>query len=118
MALETYDSLKRTLPKTVLSQTRSFGLDFNRDQSGSQVMINDDAPSPILDPEDALEAKLRLGVLANSLTERIEILCTDVSLLRLPAAGQILKRNVEDLSTLVAAIETLERLSVPQIYQR
>lgn len=58
-------------------------LDFLADESGSCSHVDDyDPPAPVLDPKDALEAKLRLGVLASNLIERVDIMCTDVGILR------------------------------------
>nr|WP_315054288.1 hypothetical protein [uncultured Brevundimonas sp.] len=73
-------------------------------------MPNDDDPlSPILDPEDALEAKLRLGVLASSLLDRADVMCTDVGILRQQITGQMLQVLARDFSKLVDAMEVLER---------
>ena len=68
-----------------------------------------DQPSPILDPEDALEAKLRLGVLASSLLERADVMCTDVGILQQQITGQMLQVLARDFSKLVDAMEVLER---------
>ncbi|WP_284876689.1 hypothetical protein [Brevundimonas sp. MEB006b] len=76
-----------------------------------------DPPAPVLDPEDALEAKLRLGVLASHLIERADIMCTDVGILRASIAGQILQTVASDFSKLVDAMEVLERRSVPATRQ-
>lgn len=67
----------------------------------------------LLDREDALEAKLRLGVLASTLIEGAHILCTDVELLGLEASGRVLKTYASDLQALASAMEVLERRSVP-----
>jgi hypothetical protein len=79
---------------------------------------HDDPPQPVLDPEDAMEAKLRLGVLASALIERADILCTDVGLLARPITGQMLKATAADFAALVAAIEVLERLSTSDVTRR
>lgn len=76
-----------------------------------------DPPAPVLDPEDALEAKLRLGVLASHLIERADIMCTDVGILRASITGQILQTVACDFSKLVDAMEVLERRSVPATRQ-
>ena len=82
------------------------------------VMFDDyDPPAPVLDPEDALEAKLRLGVLASNLIERADIMCTDVGILRATITGQLLQTVASDFSKLVDAIEVLERRSVPATRQ-
>ncbi|KPF81118.1 hypothetical protein IP78_05570 [Brevundimonas sp. AAP58] len=74
-------------------------------------MTDDDAPQ--LDPEDALEAKLRLGVLASALLDSAQVLCTDVELLRFDVSGRILRSQATDFATLAAAMEVLERRSQP-----
>ena len=74
-----------------------------------------DTPDPtdaLFDRKDALEAKLRLGVLASSILEGAHILCTDVELLKMAAAGRVLKTQAADFQTLAAAIEVLERRSI------
>ncbi len=79
-------------------------------------MLSDhDPPAPVLDPEDALEAKLRLGVLASSLLDRADIICTDVGILRRSITGQLLQTVASDFSKLVDAMEVLERRSVPPV---
>lgn len=70
---------------------------------------DDHPPSSILDPEDALEAKLRLGVLASSLLDRADVMCTDVGILRQQITGQMLQVLARDFSKLVDAMEVLER---------
>ncbi len=65
--------------------------------------------APTLDPDDAMEARLRLGVLTSALIERAEFLCTDVTLLRLPAAPGVLQAYLADATTLAAAMEVLAR---------
>lgn len=87
-------------------------LDLRRDQSGSAVMTPDEDVA-LFDREDALEAKLRLGVLASSLLEGAHILCTDVNLLQLNGAGRVLQSQAADFQSLAAAIEVLERRSTP-----
>jgi hypothetical protein len=79
---------------------------------------DDDLPVPVLDPDDALEAKLRLGVLASSLIDRADIMCTDVGLLRQSITGEILQTVASDFTKLVDAMEVLERRSVPPISRR
>ena len=71
----------------------------------------------ILDPEDALEARLRLGVLTSALIEHAAVLCTVVALQRLPGATVVLQGELRDASTLAAAMEVLERRSTPVIDQ-
>ncbi len=66
---------------------------------------------PILDPDDAMEARLRLGVLTSALIEHADVLCTDVPLLRLPAAPAVLRGYLNDATTLAAAMEVLSRRS-------
>ncbi|MFN4092194.1 MAG: hypothetical protein ACK4FG_04795 [Brevundimonas sp.] len=65
--------------------------------------------APTLDPDDAMEARLRLGVLTSALIERADCLCTDVTLMRLPAAPEVLKAYLADATTLAAAMEVLVR---------
>lgn len=67
---------------------------------------------PMLDPDDALEAKLRLGVLASAILDHAHTLSTDTSLLALSEAGSVLKGYAEDFQKLAAAMEVLERRSV------
>ena len=67
----------------------------------------------LFDPKDALEAKLRLGVLASDLLEEAHMISTDVALLGVNGAGRVLKAYAADLQALAAAIEVLERRSVP-----
>ena len=69
----------------------------------------------ILDPEDALEARLRLGVLTSALMEHADVLCTDVAVQRLPGATAVLQGYLRDASTLAAAMEVLERRNAPVI---
>ncbi|MBX9708673.1 MAG: hypothetical protein K2X61_12145 [Caulobacteraceae bacterium] len=73
--------------------------------------MTDDEPQ--LDREDALEAKLRLGVLASALLDSSQVLCTDVDLLRFDVSGRILLSQAADFATLAAAMEVLERRSQP-----
>lgn len=74
-----------------------------------------EALEPLLDTEDALEAKLRLGVLASSVLDAANILCTDVSLLQLGGAGRVLKSYGADFQALASAMEVLERRGTPII---
>ncbi|WP_271143552.1 hypothetical protein [Brevundimonas sp. NIBR10] len=50
----------------------------------------------MFDIQDALEDKLRLGVLASSMLEGARIACSDVSLLTLGAVGSVLRRSAGD----------------------
>ena len=76
-------------------------------------MTRDDLDrDPMLDPDDALEAKLRLGVMASAILDHAHILSTDTSLLALSEAGSVLKGYAEDFQKLAAAMEVLERRSV------
>lgn len=80
-----------------------------------------DTPDPadaMFDIQDALEAKLRLGVLASSILEGAHIVCTDVNLLKLGEAGRVLRSHAADFQALAAAIEVLERRSVPVTARR
>lgn len=72
---------------------------------------DDEVANTLLDRDDALEAKLRLGVLASSILEGAHILCTDVILLKEVAAGRVLQSHAADFQALAAAIEVLERRS-------
>ena len=65
----------------------------------------------ILDPEDALEARLRLGVLTSALMEHADVLCTDVAVQLLPGKTAVLQGYLRDASTLAAAMEVLARRS-------
>lgn len=67
---------------------------------------------PMLDPDDALEAKLRLGVMASTILDHAHILSTDTSLLALSEAGSVLRGYAEDFQRLAAAMEVLERRAV------
>jgi len=78
-------------------------------------MTDDPEFIPSLDPEDALEAKLRLGVLASSILESAHILCTEIDLLRVNAAGRVLKSSAADFQALAAAMEVLERRSIAPV---
>lgn len=81
-------------------------------------MTRDDLDrDPMLDPEDALEAKLRLGVLASAVLDHAHILSTDTSLLALSEAGSVLKGYADDFQRLAAAMEVLERRSVIRTIQ-
>lgn len=91
-------------------------MDFWPDASGSQAMSEEATDSAgLLDLEDALEAKLRLGVLASSLMEHAHFLCADVSLLRQTGAGGVLVGYAADLSVLAKAIQVLERRGTPAV---
>ncbi|MNR90672.1 hypothetical protein D3C72_216590 [compost metagenome] len=72
---------------------------------------------PMLDPADALEAKLRLGVMASAILDHAHILSTDTSLLALSEAGSVLKGYADDFQRLAAAMEVLERRSVIRTIQ-
>ena len=65
----------------------------------------------ILDPEDALEARLRLGVLTSALMELADVLCTDVAVQQLSGATAVLHGYLRDASTLAAAMDVLARRS-------
>lgn len=67
---------------------------------------------PMMDPDDALEAKLRLGVMASAILDHAHILSTDTSLLALSEAGSVLRGYADDFQRLAAAMEVLERRSV------
>lgn len=82
------------------------------------MLPDDDPPAPVFDPEDALEAKLRLGVLASSLLDRADIMCTDVGILRRSITGQLLQTVASDFSKLVDAMEVLERRSAPAVNRK
>lgn len=69
---------------------------------------------PMLDPNDALEAKLRLGVLASAILDHSHMLSTDTGLLALSEAGSVLKGYADDFQRLAAAMEVLERRCVVQ----
>lgn len=71
----------------------------------------DDLYLPVLDPEDALEARLRLGVLTSTLIEYADVLCVDVGLMQLEPAPDLLQGYLRDASTLTAAMEVLARRS-------
>ena len=86
-----------------LNATRAVVIDMTRDDLDRD---------PMLDPEDALEAKLRLGVLASAVLDHAHILSTDTSLLALSEAGSVLKGYADDFQRLAAAMEVLERRSV------
>ncbi|WP_395651638.1 hypothetical protein [Brevundimonas sp.] len=62
--------------------------------------------------QDALEAKLRLSVLASSILEGAHIVRTDVNLLGLGEAGRVLRAHAADFQALALAIEVLERGTV------
>ena len=64
-----------------------------------------------LDPEDALEARLRLGVLTSALMEHADILCTDVAVQQLPGATAVLQGYLRDAAALAAAMDVLARRS-------
>ncbi len=85
------------------SATRAVVADMTRDDLDRD---------PMLDPDDALEAKLRLGVMASAILDHAHILSTDTSLLALSEAGSVLKGYAEDFQKLAAAMEVLERRSV------
>lgn len=87
-------------------------LDFPRDQSGSRPMSMPDL-LPTLDPKDALEARLRLSVLASSLIEHAHVLCVDVELQQLPAYTTVLQGYLRDASALASAMEVLSRRGMP-----
>lgn len=76
-------------------------------------MPTEDDEFALFDPENALEAKLRLGVLASTLIEGAHIVCANVALLSLTGSGRVLKSQAADFQVLAAAIEVLERRSVP-----
>lgn len=67
---------------------------------------------PMLDPDDALEAKLRLGVLASAILDHAHMLSTDTGLLTLSEAGSVLKGYADDFQRLAVAMEVLERRCV------
>lgn len=71
----------------------------------------------MMDPDDALEAKLRLGVMASVILDHAHILSTDTSLLALSEAGSVLKGYADDFQRLAAAMEVLERRSVIRTIQ-
>jgi len=76
-------------------------------------MTRDDLDhDPMLDPDDALEAKLRLGVIASAILDHAHILNTDTSLLALSETGSVLRGYADDFQRLAAAMEVLERRSV------
>lgn len=80
-------------------------------------MFSDDH-SALFDTEDAMEAKLRLGVFASTLLEGAHILCTDVALLRMERAGPLLQSYAADVQAIGAAIEVLDRRSAPIAVRR
>lgn len=90
------------------SATRAVVVDMTRDD------LNQD---PMLDPDDALEAKLRLGVIASAILDHAHILSTDTSLLALSEAGSVLRGYADDFQRLAAAMEVLERRSVIRTIQ-
>ena len=65
---------------------------------------DDEVANTLLDRDDALEAKLRLGVLASSILEGTHILCTDVILLKEVAAGRVLQSHAADFQALAAVL--------------
>lgn len=67
---------------------------------------------PFLDPDDAEEARLRLGVLASALLEEGHLLCTDVHAMQEDAASRRLVQMVEDAAVLTRAMAVLARLGV------
>lgn len=73
--------------------------------------MDPDDHDALIHPEDALEAKLRLGVLMSSILEGAQILCTDVALLKQEASGRVLRSYAADFISLAAAIEVLDRRS-------
>lgn len=76
------------------------------------MMPDDLDREPMLDPDDALEAKVRLGVLASAILDHAYMLSTDTGLLALSEAGSVLKGYADDLQRLAAAMEVLERRCV------
>lgn len=72
-----------------------------------------DPADTLFNLDDALEAKLRLGVLASFLLEGAHILSTDVERLTMNSAGRVLCGHAADFQALAAAIEVLERRSTP-----
>lgn len=85
-------------------------MDFDNDPSGSRLMVEVER-AVILDPEDALEERLRLGVLTSALLEHADVLCTDVAVQQLPGATAVLEGWMRDASTLAAAMDVLARRS-------
>ena len=73
----------------------------------------DDLHRPVLDPEDAREIRLRLGVLTSTVIEYADVLCVDVGLMQLDPAPDLLQGYLRDASTLTAAMEVLARRSRP-----
>lgn len=63
----------------------------------------------MLDPEDAHEALLRVGVLASSILEQSHDLCVDVIALKDPTTAIKIKRGADDLAALAAAMVVLAR---------
>lgn len=85
------------------SATRAVVIDMTRDDLDRD---------PMLEPDDALEVKLRLGVMASAILDHAHILSTDTSLLALSEAGPVLRGYADDFQRLAAAMEVLERRSV------
>lgn len=67
----------------------------------------------MLDPEDAREARLRLGVLASTLLEDSHELCVIVSLADDPETAKRLQTNARDFLALADAMAVLDRLRRP-----
>lgn len=82
------------------------------------VSMTDDQPTPTLDPDDALEAKLQLGVLASRLMELAHILSLEAHLLAMQGTGRVIDNYIKDAQVLTAAMEVLERRSAPVIIGR
>lgn len=67
-----------------------------------------DAP---FDPDDALETRLRLGVLIADLAERVHVIGVDVELMGSPVAASALQAYLRDAAILAAAGEVIARRS-------
>lgn len=65
---------------------------------------------PVLDPDDAREARERLGVLAAALLEEAHGLCVDPDALSDAGAAEHLTCLLSDAATLAAAMAVLARL--------
>lgn len=69
----------------------------------------------MLDPEDAREARLRLGVLASTLLEVSHDLCVIVALADDPKTARRLQTNARDFLVLADAMAVLDRLGRPVV---
>lgn len=74
----------------------------------SAGMVTQDARR-VLDPDDAGEARLRLGVLIAALLEEAHSLCVDPGTMTKPDASEALTRLLTDATTLAAAMAVLSR---------